>query len=265
MAAALYGRLSATWQLRALFYGISPAVVALIVKSCWNLGAKTLRTDVRAWLLAIAACVLVVIVERELAIMFVVAGILGIILYMRPPRGAAAVVPITTIFFFFLKTGFLVFGSGLVIVPFLKTQVVDQFHWLSDRQFLDSVAIGLISPGPVVITATFVGHLLRGVGGAIAATLGIFLPPVLFVILATPLLQRYGQHGALRGFIRGVGSAVVGVLAATTWLVSKAAIIDWVTLAIAAVALIIVSFSKRVLDPAVIAAAAIAGLIAYRV
>jgi chromate transporter len=261
--AAAYSRLSQTWQLRALFYGIAPAVVALIVKACWNLGAKTLRRDSRAWLLAISGCAVVVIFERELAIMFVAAGILGIILYMRPPR-TVNVVPLTTLFFFFLKTGFLVFGSGLVIVPFLKTQVVDQFHWLTDRQFLDSVAIGMISPGPVVITATFVGHLLRGFRGAVAATAGIFLPPVLFVLLATPILLRYRESVILRGFIRGVGSAVVGVLAATTWLIARVAVIDTITAVIALVALITIVAWKRLPEPAVIALAAIAGLIAYR-
>lgn len=264
VAAAIYSRLAATWQLRALFYGIAPAVVALIVKACWNLGGKTLRRDARAWALAITAFVLVVIVQRELATMFIAAGILGIILYMRPRRAtAASVVPLTTLFLFFFKTGLLVFGSGLVIVPFLKTQIVDQYHWLNDRQFLDSVAIGMISPGPVVITATFVGYLLRGISGAVIATAGIFLPPVLFVVVATPLMLRYRQHPVLHGFIRGVGSAVVGVLAATTWLIARTAIVDAATAIIAAVALSIILYTRRVPDPAVIAASAIVGLIAY--
>src|SRR5439155_19739580 len=117
--AALYQRFAATWQLRALFYGIAPAVVALIVKACWNLGAKTLRRDARAWVLAIAACAVVVIVERELAILFIAAGLIGIALYWRAPRATTLmVVPLTTLFFFFFKTGLLIFGSGLVIVPF---------------------------------------------------------------------------------------------------------------------------------------------------
>ena len=264
VAALFYERFAATWQLRALFYGIAPAVVALIVKACWNLGGKTLRNDGRAWGLAIAAAMVVLILRRELAMLFIAAGILGIILYMVPRRAtAASVVPLSTLFLFFFKTGLLVFGSGLVIVPFLKTQVVDQYHWLNDRQFLDSVAIGMISPGPVVITATFVGHLLRGLTGAAVATAGIFLPPVLFVLIATPILLRYRQHPVLQGFIRGVSSAVVGVLVATTWLIARTAIIDVVTIVIAVVAMAVLLSPKRVPDPAVIGAAAIVGLIAY--
>ena len=223
----LYQRFAATWQLRALFYGIAPAVVALIVRACWNLGRKTLRTDVRAWLFFTIACAVTVVVEREIAWMFIIAGLLGALVFgERAGEGAGAplsiggplgaiVLPIygttSKLFLFFFKTGLLVFGSGLVIVPFLKAQVVDEYHWLTNHQFLDAVAIGMISPGPVVITATFVGYLLDGVAGALAATLGIFTPPVLFVLCATPLLLRYRNNARLRGFVRGVGTAVVGV------------------------------------------------------
>jgi chromate transporter len=265
LAASAYTRLASTWQLRALFYGVAPAVVALIVKSSWSLGAKTLRDDARAWILAIAACAVVVIYERELAIMFVLAGVIGILFYLRPrPATTMSVLPLTLLFLFFFKTGMLVFGSGLVIVPFLKTEIVDNYHWLTDRQFLDSVAIGMISPGPVVITATFVGYLLRGPLGAVAATAGIFLPPILFVIIATPILLRYRTHPVLRGFVRGVGSAIVGVLAATTWLIARVAIVDVLTAVIAAIALLVISVTRRVPDPAVIAAAAVVGLLASR-
>jgi chromate transporter len=157
--AALYQRFAATWQLRALFYGIAPAVVALIVRACWNLGRKTLRTDVRAWLFFTIACAVTVVVEREIVWMFIVAGLLGALVFgpERAGEGAGAppsaiVFPIfgttSKLFLFFFKTGLLVFGSVLVIVPFLKAQVVDEYHWLTNHQFLDAVAIGMISPGP---------------------------------------------------------------------------------------------------------------------
>ena len=262
--AALYTRYAGAWQLRALFYGIAPAVVALIAKACWNLGRKTLRRDARAWSLALAACAITIAVERELAALFVTAGLLGILLYARPLRATAvSVAPAGVLFLFFFKTGMLVFGSGLVIVPFLKAQVVDQYHWLTDRQFLDSVAIGIISPGPVVITATFVGYLLAGYRGALAATAGIFLPPLLFVLIATPLMIRYRGHDAVRGFVRGVSSAVVGVLVATTWLLARSVITNVVTAAVAIAAVLIVTLWKRVPDPAVIAAAGVAGFFTY--
>ena len=118
----------------------------------------------------------------------------------------------------------------------------------------------MISPGPVVITATFVGYLLAGVGGAIAATAGIFSPPILFVLIATPVLRRYRDSTGVRGFIRGVGSAVVGVLVATTWLIARAAVVDTMTLAIAAASLVIIALT-RVPEPAVIATAGIIGLL----
>lgn len=159
-AAAIYVRFTGNWQLRALFYGIAPVVVALIVKACWNLGKRTLRNDRLAWAFAIAACAITVIVQKELALMFVGAGLLGMFAFGRsagptvavaPPKpnsranalaipaaavfpGAAAFSSTTAkLFLFFFKTGLLVFGSGLVIVPFLKTQVVDQYHWLGKR------------------------------------------------------------------------------------------------------------------------------------
>jgi chromate transporter len=287
-AAALYVRFTGNWQLRALFYGIAPAVVALIVKACWNLGKRTLRNDRPAWTFATVACAITVILQKELALMFVGAGLIGIFVFGRsaapaidanPPtkRSAranvfalipgAALLSVTTakLFFFFFKTGLLVFGSGLVIVPFLKTQVVDQYHWLGNRQFLDSVAIGMISPGPVVITATFVGYLLNGIIGALAATIGIFSPPLLFTVLATPILLRYVKHPRVAGFIRGVGVTVVGVLVGTTWLVGKEAIGDWLTAAIALGSLLVIIFLKKLPEPVVILAGGTIGLLTYQI
>jgi chromate transporter len=259
-AAALYRYLETSWQLRALFYGIAPAIVAIIAKSCWNLGRKTLRTDVRAWTFAVIACAIVIALERELVWLFIGAGVLGIFVFSWRKRTTPLLSISPQLFLFFFKTGMLVFGSGLVIVPFLKAQVVDQYHWLTNRQFLDSVAIGMISPGPVVITATFVGFLLAGFTGSVAATTGIFMPPVLFVLLATPLLRRYRDSRFVRGFIRGVSSAVVGVLVATTWLIARSAIVDPLTIAIAAAALAVIVFTKTP-EPAVIATAGIIGIL----
>jgi chromate transporter len=287
-AAWLYVRFAGAWQLRALFYGIAPVVVALIVKACWNLGTRTLRSDKAAWTFAIVACAITLILQKELALMFVIAGLIGTFVFGRLPAAAAApssvpangraraivLAPIaasglfsgttTKLFLFFFKTGLLVFGSGLVIVPFLKTQLVDQYHWLNNRQFLDSVAIGMISPGPVVITATFVGYLLNGVTGALAATIGIFSPPVLFTVMATPILLRYYKHPRFAGFIRGVGVTVVGVLVGTTYLVGKEAIGDWLTIAIAIVSLVAIIVWKKLPEPFVVLSGGLIGLLAYQ-
>lgn len=286
-SAALYARFAGNWQLRALFYGVGPVVVALILKACWNLGRKTLRGDVPAWTMGALACVVTIIVRRELTALFLIAGALGIFIFGRgaaPPEAAGKATPApkprgtalamaapaglaagmtTKLFLFFFKTGCLVFGSGLVIVPFLKAYVVDQYHWLGDRAFLDSVAVGMISPGPVVITATFVGYLVGGVAGSLAATVGIFAPAVLFTVLATPLLLRYGHNARLRGFIRGVTVTVVGVLVGTTYLVARSAIGDWLTVAIGVSCLSIFVFWKKLPDPLLVAGGAVVGLVAY--
>jgi chromate transporter len=288
-----YVRLGDAWQIRALFYGIAPVVVSLILKACWNLGQKTLRRDWLAWLFCALSCVITVIVERELTVLFLVAGALGTVLFAPPAAGPAASLPAAAtpnpappaaklpalapaaavaggisaltakIFWFFFKTGMLVFGSGLVIVPFLKTYIVDQYHWLDNRQFLDSVAIGMISPGPVVITATFVGFLLDGWAGATAATIGMFAPAVLLTVLATPLLLRYGRSRRLRGFIRGITVTVVGVLVGTTFLVGKTAITDWPTAAVAVLTLAALFLWKRLPEPLLVALGGVLGIAAH--
>ncbi|HEY3351336.1 MAG TPA: chromate efflux transporter [Thermoanaerobaculia bacterium] len=285
-AAWAYTHFSATWQIRALFYGVAPVVVALIVKACWNLGKKTLRKDAVAWVFFVAACTVTLIVQKEVAAIFIVAGVLGVFVFRGSPssgppasppspasRGAPALAMVwpfagaaampAQLFLFFFKTGCLVFGSGLVIVPFLKSYVVDQYHWLGNREFLDSVAIGMISPGPVVITATFVGFLLAGFPGAVAATVGIFSPSVLFTVVATPLLLRHRGNRKLAGFIRGVTVAVVGVLAGTTVLVARTAIGDALTLSVAALTLAALFLFPRLPEPLIVLAGALVGLFAY--
>ncbi|HEY0384342.1 MAG TPA: chromate transporter [Candidatus Elarobacter sp.] len=160
----------------------------------------------------------------------------------------------------FWKTSFLVFGSGLVIVSFVKTYVVDQYHWLDNQTFVDAVAIGMISPGPVVITATFVGYAVDGFAGAVAATAGIFLPSIAFTIAATPLLLRYGSHPRVAGFIRGVTVAVVGVLAGTTYLIGRPVIIDVFGAILFIVVLAAPFAAKRVPDQAYVALGAVLGV-----
>jgi chromate transporter len=288
-AAWAYTRFSASWQLRGLFYGVAPVVVALILKACWNLGRKTLKKDLLAWVFFGVACAITVVVQKELTAIFIVAGVLGVFLFRSnsapsssPPRPLPPIPPSPSgppamaiflagiasgmsakLFLFFFKTGLLVFGSGLVIVPFLKTYVVDQYHWLGNREFLDSVAIGMISPGPVVITATFVGYLLAGLPGALAATVGIFSPAVLFTVFATPLLLRYRANRWLSGFIRGVTVTVVGVLAGTTYLVGRTAVGDGLTVAIAVMSLAVLVFQPKLPEPLLVGAGALIGLIAY--
>lgn len=287
LAAWAYTRFSATSALRGIFYGVAPVVVALILKACFSLGRKTLRADRLAWLVALLACGITVLAQRELVVIFLASGVLGIAAFAPKtplagtppsapggtppvaPGAAIAVVPLAAtgisskLFLFFFKTGLLVFGSGLVIVPFLKTYVVDEYHWLGTRAFLDAVAIGMISPGPVVITATFVGFLLGGLAGAAAATAGIFSPAVLFTLVATPLVRRFRHQPRLMGFVRGITVAVVGVLVGTTTLVAKTAIGDAPTLSIAALTLAVLVLWPKVPEPALVLLGALVGLVAY--
>lgn len=286
--AALYVRFGSTWQLEAVFYGIGPVVIAIIVRSCWDLGRKTLRNEWMAYAFAVVACIVTIIVQQELVALFLVAGALGIVVfYRRPPARAPAdpakplevklrsVAPIVAgayqsvalpkLFWFFFKTGLLVFGSGLVIVPFLKAYVVDQYHWLSNQAFLDAVAIGIVSPGPVVITATFVGYLNHRLAGAVAATAGIFTPSLIFVLVGTPILRRYRSNGRLQGFVRGITVAVVGVLLGTSFLIGRSTIHDLFGAIVLALALAVLYSKWRVPEPALVAAGAIGGLLSVLV
>ena len=285
-AAALYQRYTDSGMLRALFYGIGPVVVGLILRSAWSLSVKTIGRDAIAIGIAVIACLVTAIWQREPTLVLVAAGLFGIAVFGRTPpsettgqrrrsTSAACVIAVApaiglatkasaaTLFWFFFRTGLLVFGSGLVIVPFLRSYLVDDFHWLTPHQFVDAVSIGMISPGPVVISATFVGYLLASMPGAIAATIGIFLPSLLFVVVGTPLLRRYRSAPPLRGFVRGITTAVCGVLVGTVYLVGKSVIGDALTVSLALAALFAPLVFKKVPDQALVAAGALAGIAGY--
>ena len=204
---ALYVYLGNLQPVTAIFYGVSPAVIALILHSCYRL-AKLGMEDWMQWMIAAVCLIVTIVLQAEVALLFIGAGIVGILYYgsllhRSPPAAlSVTVVPIlaqlaptasgsilSKLLLFFLKAGSLTFGSGLVIVPFLEQRLVQQFGWLDQRQFLIAVAIGMISPGPVVITATFVGYLVAGFWGSVVSTIGIFLPSFLLVLIAAPLLR----------------------------------------------------------------------------
>lgn len=283
--AALYTRFGSTPALLGIFYGVGPVVIAIIARACWDLGRKTLRGEWVAYAVAGIACGITVAVQKELVAIFIGAGLLGIFVFYRTaPVEAAAQRPspvnveplaaVTTLsslyqsvatsklFWFFFKTGLFVFGSGLVVIPFLKAYVVDQYHWLSNQAFLDAVAVGIVSPGPVVITATFVGYLTHGMIGALAATAGMFTPSIAFVIIGTPLLRRYRRSARLQGFIRGVTVAIVGVLLGTSFLVARSTVHDALGIAILLLSLVALWSFRKLPEPLLIAGGAIVGLVA---
>jgi chromate transporter len=213
---ALYVHFSGLPILMAIFYGVSPAVIALILHSCHRL-AKLGMEDWLQWAIAGTCFFITIALQAEVAALFIASGLVGGSLFRRrPPSATAAIVsgvsgigqiagfPILgKLLLFFLKAGSLTFGSGLVIVPYLEKGLVQNTGWLNERQFLVAVAIGMISPGPVVITATFVGYLVAGFWGATVSTIGIFLPSFLFVLIVAPILIRHRAQPDVRGFVKG--------------------------------------------------------------
>jgi chromate transporter len=278
---ALYVYLGDLQPVTAIFYGVSPAVIALILHSCYRL-AKLGMEDWLQWAIAAVCLVVTVVLQAEVAILFIGAGIVGILYYgsvfkrtpatlpgvVIVPAATASITPVATgstlgkLLLFFLKAGSLTFGSGLVIVPFLEQGLVQQYGWLDERQFLIAVAVGMISPGPVVITATFVGYLVAGFWGSVVSTVGIFLPSFLLALIVAPLLARHRANANVQGFVKGAYAAAIGTILGACILLGKIAIGDWLTIAIGVISLAVL-FRWKVSNPALIATTAVVGLIAY--
>jgi chromate transporter len=275
---ALYVHLGDLQPVTAIFYGVSPAVIALILHSCYRL-AKLGMEDWLQWVIAAVCLAVTVILQAEVALLFIGAGIIGIVYYgslfkqtpvILPGIAIvpAAMAPVTTgstltkLLLFFLKAGSLTFGSGLVIVPFLEQGLVQQYGWLDERQFLIAVAVGMISPGPVVITATFVGYLVAGFWGSLVSTIGIFMPSFLLVLIVAPLLARHRKNPNVQGFVKGAYAAAIGTILGACILLGRIAIGDWLTVGIGIVSLAVL-FRWKVSNPALIAVTAVIGLIAY--
>ena len=281
---ALYVHFGGLPWVTAVFYGVSPAVIALILYSCHRL-AKLGMEDWLQWAIAAASFAITVVLQAEVALLFIGAGILGILYYRSRVRGRAASLAVVLLaplvagpaasaapagggatlgklLVFFLKAGSLTFGSGLVIVPFLETGLVHQTGWLDERQFLVAVAMGMLSPGPVVITATFVGYLVAGFWGAAVSTVGIFLPSFLLVLIVAPVLVRHRANPNVQGFVKGAYAAAIGTILGACVLLGRIAIGDWLT-ALVGLASLGVLFRWKVSNPALIAATALIGLIAF--
>jgi chromate transporter len=280
---ALYVHFGGLPWMTAIFYGVSPAVIALILHSCWRL-SKLGMEDWLQWVIATVCFVVTIVFQAELAILFIGAGIIGILYYgnvirrpKQPPSAAAmALIPLAAgatktaaysstlsqLFVFFFKAGCLTFGSGLVIVPFLEKGLVQQTGWLNGREFLFAVAVGMLSPGPVVITATFVGYLVGGFWGSLVATIGIFLPSFLLILFVAPILVRHRENPNVQGFIKGAYGAAIGTILGACVLLSKIAIGDWLTVLIAMGSLVVL-FRWKVSYPLLVGVTAVIGLIAF--
>jgi chromate transporter len=266
---------------QALFYGIGPAVIAIVASSAFRLAKATVKTDRRLWLIFGIVAAITILSRTEMALLFVISGFIGILLYSPPGgwkrphgrlpgllptfAGAATTIAAPLIWqlgAFFVMAGAFTFGSGLAIVPFLHQGVVLQNHWLTERQFLDAVAVGIITPGPVVITAAFVGYLVAGFWGAVVAAAGVFMPVYLFVLFIGRYIIRYREHPALKGFVKGATAAASGAIAGATVILGQGSITD-ITTVVIGISSLIVLWRWKPPEPLLVAVAAIVGVVLY--
>jgi chromate transporter len=284
--AVIYARYSGLAIVQSLFYGIAPAVMAIIAIAAWKLARLTNRSDRRLWAISAALAVVTAVSGAEIAVLFIAAGLLMITLD-APPRwlrrsGQAGLLPaaalaratapwvtvtasagvLVSLGLFFLKAGAFTFGSGLAIVPFLREGVVVQHHWLTSRQFIDAVAMGLITPGPVVITATFIGYLVAGLPGALVATTAIFVPIYLGVTVPGRWFIRHRDHPQIKAFVKGATAAAAGAIAGAVVVLSLQTITDIPTAAIAVVSLGLLIW-RKIPEPVFVALGAIAGILMH--
>jgi len=284
-----YVRYGGLWWMQALFYGIGAAVIAIIAIAAYKLARSTNKRDPLLWAIFGVLALVTVWAQAELAEFFVLAGFLALFARARPSRRQAvayglggllvlAIIWLTERWFvnlplggehvllqilvFFAKAGSFVFGSGLAIVPFLQQGVVQQFGWLNEHQFLDAVAVAMITPGPVVITVVFIGYLVAGILGATMAAIGIFLPVYLFTIIPAPWFRRNRDNVQLKAFVQGTTAAATGALSGAVIVLAYRAIYDLPTAAVALASLAVL-WRFKVPEPILVTAAGAVGLIVW--
>ena len=282
IAYKLYGGLS--WM-QAVFYGVGAAVIGIIVMSCYKLTIKSIgKPDIQSlkdkyllWLVFSVSAAITVATEKEEALLFVGAGILYMFI-KAPPKWLTKKTANTFVLLqigfwdfemstlgkiavFFAKAGAFIFGSGLAIVPFLHSGVVIENHWLTEQEFLDAVAVAMITPGPVVITVGFIGYLVAGFPGACVAAFATFLPCYLFTILPAPYFKKIANNKSIKAFVDGITAAVIGALAGAVIVIGTRSIIDIPTAIIAIVTVFALIYIKKIREPYIILTAALIGLL----
>jgi len=277
-----YGGL--TWM-QSVFYGVGAAVIGIIAMSAHKLTVKSVRKDKLLWAIYLVLAAVTVITESEIAWLFLAAGIV-VWLWRAAPKAwfgkgplaalAQAQLPMSTaaastmdwplltqIGIFFAKAGAFVFGSGLAIVPFLYGGVVTDTHWLTEKQFVDAVAVAMITPGPVVITVGFIGYLIAGLPGACVAALATFLPCYLFTIIPAPYFKKYGKLPGIIAFVDGVTAAAIGAIAGAVIVLARRSLFDIPTVLLAIVTVLLLLKFKKLQEPVIVAGAAALGLMVY--
>ena len=264
--------------MQAIFYGVGAAVIGIIAIGSYKLTTKSIGKDKLLWAIFIVLAITTFITEQEILWLILLGG-LAVWFAKAPPKWLSPVAngmlpvillqlqPIATesrlwqIAWFFTKAGAFVFGSGLAIVPFLYGGVVKEFQWLNEQQFLDAVAVAMITPGPVVITVGFIGYLVAGFWGATVAALATFIPCYLFTVIPAPYFKKYGKNPAIKAFVDGVTAAAIGAIAGAVLVLGKRTLTDIPTLLIALFTIAILLRFKKLQEPLIIAAAALIGII----
>ena len=272
-----------TWM-QAVFYGVGAAVIGIIAMSAHKLTTKSVGKDKLLWVIFLTLAAVTVITESEIAWLFLASGVV-VWLWRAPPKrwfggGMTAALPVDApqasawlasldlsllgqIGLFFAKAGAFVFGSGLAIVPFLYGGVVTEHHWLNEKQFVDAVAVAMITPGPVVITVGFIGYLVAGFPGACVAALATFLPCYLFTIIPAPYFKKYGKLPGIAAFVDGVTAAAVGAITGSVIVIAKRSIVDIPTALMALVTVALLWKYKKLQEPVIVVGAALIGLVLY--
>jgi chromate transporter len=266
----LYVRFGGLPWMQAAFYGVGAAVIGIIVLAAYKLAKLTLAKDTLQWAIFAVLALVTAWTESEFAWLFLLSGLAAMVAQAPPAwlkRSAPACLAVAAtpellaqILVFFAKAGAFVFGSGLAIVPFLYGAVVQEYGWLNDKQFLDAVAVAMLTPGPIVITVAFIGYLVGSFPGAVAAAVGVFLPVYLFVVIPFPFFDRISGNAQVKAFVAGVTAAASGTIAGACFVLARRAIIDVPTLLIA-LGVFAITWRFKVPEPLLIAAGAAAGLI----
>ena len=278
-----YVRFGGLPWMQAVFYGVGAGVIGIVAMSAKKLTAKSVGKDKLLWAIYLVLAAVTVVTESEVAWLFIAAGVL-VWLLRAPPKwfakgglhavaltqlpaapalGALDVPLLMQIGVFFAKAGAFVFGSGLAIVPFLYGGVVTEHHWLSDKQFVDAVAVAMITPGPVVITFGFIGYLVAGLPGATVAALATFIPCYLFTVIPAPYFKKYGKLPGVLAFVDGITAAAIGAITGSVIVIAKRSLIDVPTVLIALATVALLWKFKKLQEPVVVAGAAILGLVIY--
>jgi chromate transporter len=264
--------------IQKIFYGVGASVIAIIALSAYKLIRRSLASDSLLWGIAFVSAVFTAWTESEIIWLFLIAGLIAMVaktmkptakvslMLLVPPwliiglRGPASDQTLLDIFIYFIKSGAFVFGSGLAIVPFLHNGVVNEFAWLTERQFLDAVGVAMITPGPVVITVAFIGYLVAGPLGGLIAAVGVFLPCYLFTVIPAPYFRQIAKNKKIKAFVDGVTAAAIGAIAGSAFVLGKRALLDSPSIIIAVATLCALLYFKKLPEPVLILLAGLAGM-----